>query len=312
MRDTNLDSAHAGHVPAGGDSRALVITGMLTGGYFLVELVMGLLTGSVAVTSDAFHTFSAVGGVLIALVAGRFAQRGPTRFQTYGLIRAEIVGALFNGLFLAGMALFVFWMGMERLQNPIHLPTTPMLLVAIGGLATEAASFYLLYERQKENLNIKGAFWHVLQTFVGSLIIIVSALVIAFTGFMAIVPLLGMAFGVVLLWASWRIVRESLSILLEQTPRDLVLNAMVDSILGVKGVQDIHHIHAWSLSQGRDIVTEHVRVAHASDSDRVLQEIHDLLRDRFGVYFSTIQAEQRCLDEEGAPEIDVLRERSHR
>ena len=130
---------HAGHMPAGGDRKALVISGWLTGVYFVIELGIGLWTGSVAVTSDAFHTFSAVGGVLIALVA-----------------------------------------------------------------------LWLLYERQKADLNLRGAYWHILQTFVGSFLIIVSALVIRFTGFLAIDPLLGMAFGVVLLWASWGITKDAL------------------------------------------------------------------------------------------------------
>jgi cobalt-zinc-cadmium efflux system protein len=238
---------HSGHAPATSDTRALVISGVLTGGYLVIEWVVGVLTGTVAVIPDAFHTFSTIGGVLVALVASAFTQRGPTRFQTYGWIRAEIIGALFNGLFLAGMALVVFWMGAMRLMEPIDLPTTAMLLVALGGLVTEAISFRLLYGRQKENLNIKGAFWHILQALVGSFIVIASALVIRFTGFLAIDPLLGMAFGIVLLWASWRIIRDSLQILLQGTPKDLDLNAVVDAIGGVRGVKGIHNILAWSL-----------------------------------------------------------------
>lgn len=194
---------HSGHVPPSTDRRALVVSGWLTGSYFVVELVIGLWTGSVAVTSDAFHTFSAVGGVLIALVAMRLAERKSTPARTFGYTRAEILGALFNGLFLVLMALFVFGMGAMRLMDPIELPTTPMLWAAAGGIATELVALRLLYQRQKGNLNMRGAFWHVMQTFVGSFLIIISALVIRFTGFLAIDPLLGMAFGVVLLWASW-------------------------------------------------------------------------------------------------------------
>ena len=155
------------------NARALKISGWLTGIYFFIELGIGLWTGSVAVTSDAFHTFSAVGGVLIALVAGYYAVRPATQQATFGLIRAEIVGALFNGLFLLIMALFILWMGFQRLQNPIDVPTGPMLLAAVGGLITEVISLKLLYGKQKGNLNMQGAFWHVMQTFVGSLLIIV-------------------------------------------------------------------------------------------------------------------------------------------
>lgn len=297
---------HSGHVPPSTDRRALVVSGWLTGSYFVVELVIGLWTGSVAVTSDAFHTFSAVGGVLIALVAMRLAERKSTPARTFGYTRAEILGALFNGLFLVLMALFVFGMGAMRLMDPIELPTTPMLWAAAGGIATELVALRLLYQRQKGNLNMRGAFWHVMQTFVGSFLIIISALVIRFTGFLAIDPLLGMAFGVVLLWASWGILKESLHILLQGTPEDVDLDAAISAIGGLDGVIDVHHVHAWSLTSGFNIFSSHVRVQDASTGQHILTEVSNLLRDRFNIYFSTIQIEELCLSaEDRAAAIDV-------
>lgn len=138
---------HAGHMPASGDRKALVISGWLTGLYFIVELGIGIWTGSVAVMSDAFHTFSAVGGVLIALVAMRLGERKASPARTFGYIRAEILGALFNGLFLVVMALYVLWMGAMRLMEPVELATTPMLIAAAGGIATELVALWLMYER---------------------------------------------------------------------------------------------------------------------------------------------------------------------
>ena len=299
---------HAGHLPASGDRRALILSGLLTGVYFFIELGIGLWTGSVAVTSDAFHTFSAVGGVLIALAAQRLSERGASTEQTFGWSRAEILGALFNGLFLAGMAAYVLWMGAMRLRDPIHLPTTPMLIAAAGGIATELVSLWLLYERQKSNLNMKGAYWHVIQTFVGSFIIIVSALVIQFTGWMLIDPSLGMAFGLVLFWASWRILKSALHILLQGTPEDLDLAAVLGALRQVDGVRDVHHVHAWSLTSGRTVFSAHVRVTDfARDGERVQKVIHDLLQDRFDIYFSTVQIEEQCLDEERSAAIDITR-----
>lgn len=302
---------HAGHMPAMGDRRALVISGWLTGLYFVVELGIGLWTGSIAVLSDAFHTFSAVGGVLIALVAQRLGERAASPAQTFGWIRAEIVGALFNGLFLVGMALYVLWMGAMRLMDPIALATTPMLLVAAGGIATELVALWLLYERQKGNLNMQGAYWHIVQTFVGSFIIIVSALVIRFTGFLPIDPLLGMAFGLVLFWASWKILRDSLHILLQGTPEDLDLEEAIRAIRDTDGVTDVHHVHAWTLTSGRNVFSGHVCLRDfQADGARVLQDVHDLLKERFKVYFSTIQVEEHCLEgEEGVEAIDVTRQR---
>ncbi len=300
---------HSAHMPpATTDRRALIISGWLTGLYFLVELAIGIWTGSVAVTSDAFHTFSAVGGVLIALVANRLGQRKSSPSRTFGYVRAEILGALFNGIFLAIMAAVVFWMGAMRLMDPIHLPTTPMLVAAGGGIATELVALWLLYERQKSDLNIRGAFWHVLQTFVGSFLIIISALVIKFTGFLAIDPLLGMAFGIVLFWASWGISRDALHVLLQGTPEDLDLEKAIAAIRRIEGVTDVHHVHAWSLTSGMNVFSSHVRVGSPADSERVLREVAQLLRDQFNVYFSTTQVETRCLDgEDHAAAIDISR-----
>jgi cobalt-zinc-cadmium efflux system protein len=309
--------AHGGHgsIAATGDRNALLISGVLTGTYFAVELALGFWTGSVAVTSDAFHTFSAVGGVLIALVAQRLSERLASLEQTFGWGRAEIVGALFNGLFLVVMAGYVLYMGAMRLMDPHDLSTTTMLFAAFGGIATELVAFWLLYERQKNNLNMKGAFWHIIQTFVGSLIIIVSALVIRFTGFMEIDPLLGMAFGLILFWASWDIIRSALRILLESTPEGLDLEAAISQLRQIDGVEDVHHIHAWSLTSGRNVLSAHLRVRSlANDGQRILREASEHLKQHFGIYFSTLQIEEECLaTERGAEDIDITaRERTVR
>ncbi len=305
-------ASHSGHMMPtreGANTRALKIAGWLTGIYFFFELGIGIWTGSIAVLSDAFHTSSAVGGVLIALVAGRYAARAATRFETFGLVRAEIVGALVNGVFLFGMGILVFWMGFMRLQNLIDLPTTPMLVAAAGGLVTEIISLSLLYQGQKTNLNIRGAYWHILQTFAGSVIVIVSALVIRFTDFLAIDPLLGMAFGFLLFWASWGITRDSLSILLDNVPKDLDINAAKDAIEAVPGVESVHHLHAWSLTTGKNILSAHVLVEQYPESEPILQQIQSILKDEYQIYFSTIQVESEiCPEIEQAEEIDFLRQ----
>lgn len=311
MSHASDHAAHGASVSA--DRRSLRIAGWLTGVYFVIELGIGVWTGSIAVLSDAFHTFSAVGGVLVALVAQRLGERDASPSRTFGWIRAEIIGALVNGAFLVVMAVIVLWMGAMRLMQPIELATTPMLLAAAGGIVTEAISIGVLYSGQKSNLNMRGAFWHVLQTFVGSLVIIVSALVIRFTGFLAIDPLLGMAFGLVLFWASWSILRGALHILLQGTPEDLDLEAVLGAMREIEGVTDVHHVHAWSLTSGRNIFSGHVCVRDfARDGERVQRAIHRLLKHRFKFYFSTVQIEETCFeDEEGAEAIDITRRRFH-
>jgi cobalt-zinc-cadmium efflux system protein len=298
-------SAHAIPRPEGASDRALKISGWLTGIYFVIELGIGLYTGSVAVTSDAFHTFSAVGGVLLAFVAARLARRPADLDRTFGNFRAEIIGALLNGVFLAGMAVLVLVMGAMRLQHPIDLPTTPLLVAAAGGIVTELIALRLLYAGQKGDLNLRGAFWHVMQTFIGSILIIITAAVIYFTGFLAIDPILGMTFGVVLLAASWGIVREALSVLMEGAPKGIDLSEVANALVALDGVNDVHHLHAWSLTSGKAVFSAHLATDKGSKAPSLLKKAHKLLRERFGFYFSTLQVETVCLDEDHAREIDI-------
>lgn len=266
---------------------------------------IGLWTGSIAVISDAFHTFSAVGGVLVAIIAARLARRPADENRSFGWYRSEIIGALVNGGFLLAMALVVIWMAAMRLSQPIDLPTGPMLIAAAGGLVTEFISLGLLWKQSRSDLNVKGALWHIIQTFVGSLLIIVTALVIQFTGFLLIDPLLGMAFGFVLIWASWGILRDSMHLLLEGTPAEIKLADASLALESLDGVADAHHIHAWALTSGKHVFSAHLRVKEGHDPQAVLEAAHALIRDRYGFFFATLQVEQRCLDERGAEWIDI-------
>ena len=300
-----MEHGHSGHLPSGG--RALTISAWLTGIYFVVELGIGLWTGSIAVISDAFHTFSAVGGVLVAILAARIARRPADKDRSFGWYRAEIVGAAINGAFLLAMALFVIGMAAMRLSAPIDLPTGPMLWAAAGGLVTEFISLGLIWKDGKSDLNTRGAVWHIIQTFVGSLLIIITALVIRFTGFLLIDPLLGMAFGFVLVWASWGILKESIHMLMEGTPKDVDLQEVTSALEKLEGIRDVHHVHAWVLTSGRHVFSGHVRMESGHESGEVLQAAHDLLRDEFGFLLVTLQVEDRCLDETGAEDIDITR-----
>lgn len=285
----------------------MAISAWLTGVYFIIEMGIGLWTGSIAVISDAFHTFSAVGGVLVAIFAARLARRPADEDRSFGWYRAELIGALVNGGFLLGMALIVIVMGTMRLAEPIDLPPAPMLLAAAGGLVTEIISLSLIWKQSKSDLNVKGALWHIIQTFVGSLLIIVTAVVIHFTGFLLIDPILGMAFGFVLLWASWGILRDAAHLLMEGTPAEVSLGEVIRALDGVEGVSDAHHVHAWALTSGRHVFSGHVRVTKDIDPQAVLARAHRMLKEKFGFYFVTLQVESDCIDESGAEAIDVTR-----
>lgn len=298
-----MASGHQGHMPSSG--RGLAISAWLTGIYFVIELGIGLWTGSIAVISDAFHTFSAVGGVLVAIIAARLARRPADEDRSFGWSRTEIIGALVNGGFLLAMALVVIAMAAMRLSTPIDLPTGPMLVAAAGGLVTEFISLGLIWKQSQDDLNTKGALWHIIQTFVGSLLIIVTALVIRYTGLLLIDPLLGMAFGFVLLWASWGILKEAAHLLMEGTPPDISLPQVTNALESLDGVADVHHVHAWALTSGRHVFSAHLRVGDGEVSQDILETAHSLLREQFGFYFVTLQIETHCLDESGAEAIDL-------
>jgi cobalt-zinc-cadmium efflux system protein len=305
---------HSGHMMPAATSakniRALKITAVLTGIYFIIELVIGIFSGSIAVLSDSFHTFSAVGGVLLALAVGHIATRPANISRTFGLKRAEVIGAMLNGFFLLVMAFIVLYMGYMRLEHPMHVPPGPMLLAAFGGLITEFISIKLLYSGQKGDLNLKGAFWHVMQTFVGSLIIIIAAVVIYFTGFLAIDPLLGMAFGIVLIYASIGIIKDSLKILLETVPKSVDLEQVMNSLQTIPGVKDIHHMHAWTITSGVNIFSTHIKTDDVSKTQDILKESTTILKEKFDFYFSTVQIEQECLEIEEEPrDFDITKER---
>ncbi|MBT3942420.1 MAG: cation transporter [Chloroflexi bacterium] len=299
--------SHAHHtMPSGGDhSTALTITSWLTGVYFVIELGIGLWTGSVAVISDAMHTFSAVGGVVLAIVAARIARRPATLDHTFGMQRAEIIGALLNGFFLLIMAGVVIWMGSMWLSDPKDLSTTPMLLAAVGGLIIEVFALRILWAGSKGNLNIRGAFWHIVQTFVGSLIIIVSAVVIELTGFLEIDPLLGMAFGLVLIFASYQIIKEAVLILLETTPAGVDLESIRRNFAGLEGVENVHHTHAWMITSGTNVFSTHVRVGDYSRGQEILHEGQAILDDTGMFHFATMQLETECTESAAADDIDI-------
>ena len=298
-------SAHAGHFPSTG--KALTISAWLTGIYFILELAIGLWTGSVAVISDAFHTFSAVGGILVAIVAARLAKRPASAEKSFGWYRAEIIGALVNGAFLFVMAVLVIVMGLMRLSNPIDLPTGPMLFAAAGGLVTEFISLFLLYKQQGDDLNVRGAYWHIIQTFVGSLIIIVAAGTIYFTGFLAIDPILGTGFGFVLLWASWGISRDAIHLLMDGTPTDVSLIDVKHALEQLDGVENVHHLHGWALTSGKYVFSAHMKIGGDEvDHDNLLQRADDLLMNEYGFFFTTLQLETNCRNEEAALSIDAV------
>ncbi|MFQ5920001.1 MAG: cation diffusion facilitator family transporter [Thermoplasmata archaeon] len=151
---------------------------------------------------------------------------------------------------------------------------------------------------------MRGAYWHVVQTFVGSLLVVVAVVVISFTGFLQIDPILGMGFGAVLVWASVGIIRESTRILMDTVPSDVDVAKVQEALRGIPGVKDVHHVHAWALTSGRNLFSAHILIDENAEHEGVLDEARAIIRTRFGFYFSTLQVEKADAYEEGAEDID--------
>lgn len=203
------------------------------------------------------------------------------------------------------MAVLVIWMGVVRLGNLIHLPTGPMLWVIVGGLVIGVISLGLMGKSSKDDLNPRGALWHIIQTFIGSLLIIVTALVIQFTDILAIDPIFAAAFGVVLLWACIGVIREAIHILMEGTPEDTDFPEVIADLREQEHVLNVHHIHAWTLTSSKHAFSARLRHAEPADASGSLENVYSRPMRKNGFHTVTLQLEINCLDEAHAQDLDI-------
>ena len=268
----------------------------------LAEAVGGVLSGSLALLADAGHMLTDSAALALAWLAFRVARRPSDWRRTYGFHRFQVLAAYSNGLTLFFIALAIGYEAVQRLREPAQVLAGPMLAIAIVGLLVNIAAFLLLHGAERDNLNIKGAMLHVLGDLLGSAAAILAALVILWTGWTPIDPLLSVLVAVLILRSAWFLVAESGHILLEAAPKGLDVEAMRNDLAAaIPGVADIHHVHAWSLTEGRPMVTLHARIAgtaSAADTARISAAIKSRLRDRYRVDHATVEIEcETCADE---------------
>jgi cobalt-zinc-cadmium efflux system protein len=271
---------------------------LLTGGFMLVEAAGGLLAGSLALLADAGHMLADAASLTLAWLAFRIAHRPADWQRTYGFHRFQVLAAYSNGLTLAFIALAIGYAAIKRLYEPTEVLAAPMLAVAAIGLIVNLAAFRILHGADRENLNIKGAMLHVLGDVLGSVAAIGAALVILWTGWTPIDPLLSALVALLILRSAWFLVRDTGHILLEGAPVHLDVRTLRKEVMAaVPGVEDIHHVHAWSLSQDKPMVTLHARIADLHGGDRIASAIKSVLRARYGVDHATVEIESAaCAD----------------
>ena len=261
--------AGAGHThDHGASARRIFWALLLTGGFMIAEVIGGVISGSLALLADAAHMLIDTVSLLFAWLAFRLSSRPADRARTYGYHRFPVLAAFTNGIALVFIVIWIFIEAVERLFEPTEVLAGPMLVVAALGLAVNVAAFAVLQGADRRNLNVRGALLHVLGDMLGSVAAIAAALVIMTTGWMPIDPILSVLVGLLILRSAWLLVRDAAHVLLEGVPEALdVRDIGRDLVAHVPCVEDVHHVHAWSLSQDRSLLTLHARVGEGANPD---------------------------------------------
>jgi cobalt-zinc-cadmium efflux system protein len=285
------EKAPGGHQHQGG--RSLLISFFLTAGFMLVEAVGGWLTNSLALLSDAGHMLTDAGALGMSLLALRIGARAPTRTHTFGYRRFEILAALFNGLALWAITGVIFREAYLRLSAPPRVGAKGMMLVAAIGLAINLISIVLLHAHKDESLNIRGAFLHVAADSLGSVGALAAGVIIYYSGWTLVDPLVSIGIGLLILWSTWGLIRDSIHILLLGVPVHLDYEEVGREIRRYPGVCCIYDLHLWSISSGQDALSAHVVVRDDYHrKEQLLREITDGLDARFNINHVTLQIEE--------------------
>ncbi len=298
--------AHGGDAAAasaGGRHRGrLALAFGLIGVFFVVELVAGLLTGSLALLGDAGHMLTDVVGLGMALAAISVAASGRAHPQrSYGLYRLEILAALANAGLLLGVAGYVLIEAVRRLAAPPDVAAVGMLAVGAAGLVVNVIAFALLRPGARESLNVKGAHLEVLADTLSSVGVLVAGLIVLLTGWPYADPLVAVAIGAFIAPRAWRLGGEALRILLQAAPPQVSVDRMRDDLAAIDGVVDVHDVHVWTLTSAMDVASAHLMVAAGGDMHATLDRARVLLAERYRIEHATLQVEPD--DHEGCEEV---------
>lgn len=296
----------AGALRAGArHQKRLAISFVLIGVFFVVEAVGGILTNSLALLSDAGHMLTDVIGLGMALAAIQLATRHERRADsgqhTFGLYRLEILAAFVNALLLFGVAIYVLVEAARRLTGEPEVLGIPMLVVATLGLVVNLIAFALLREGSKESLNVEGAYLEVLADTLGSVGVIIAAVLLEVFGWAWVDPVVGAAIGLWILPRTYRLGSQAVRILLQAAPPDVDLDALRADLAAIDGVVDVHDLHVWTLTSEMENASAHLMVAAGTDSHTVLDQARDLLQTRYHVEHATLQVEPD--DHEGCDQV---------
>jgi cobalt-zinc-cadmium efflux system protein len=299
--DHDHTQGHA-HVHEANESnlRRVVIALVLTGTFMIVEIVGGIISGSLALLADAGHMLTDTMALALAAVAFHVSKRPADGNLTYGYQRFQILAAFVNGLSLLVIVGWILYEAVERFITPRDILGETMLVVAAAGLVINIICFAVLHTGDQENLNIRGAALHVAGDLLGSVAAIVAAIVIIYTGWTLIDPILSVAVAFLILRSAWALVKRSAHVLLEGAPDWLNVSDMQERIVAnVPGVKEIHHVHVWGLTPQQLMLTMHVAIEDGMDSQsRIVRGVKNYVKSEFGIGHSTIEIEvDGCADD---------------
>jgi cobalt-zinc-cadmium efflux system protein len=264
----------------------------------VAEAAGGWWTGSLALLADAGHMFTDVAALALALTAVWFASRPATSSKTFGYYRLEIIAALVNGVALVVISLLIFYGAWERWFSPPVVRGGPMMIFAAGGLFVNLVCAWILHGHNQVDLNMRGAWLHVIGDALGSVAALAAGALMWGFGWYTADPLFSVLISALIIWGSIRLIRESTNILLEGTPAHINLAAVENAILDTNGVDDVHDLHVWTITSGREALSAHVIHSHAISQPDLLKELRIKLHDRFGVDHLTIQMETADFEDE--------------
>ena len=265
----------------------------LTSFYLVTEVVGGFLTGSLALLADAGHMLTDVGGLGLALLAIKFAERPATPERTYGFYRVEILAALTNAVVLIGISVYILYEAYERFRNPPEVQSGGMLAVAAVGLIINIVGIFILRAGSQESLNMKGAYFEVLSDLLTSVGVIIAGIIMLTTGWYYADPLISAGIGLFIFPRTWALLKDAVGVLLEGTPSDVNIANLRASVEGIQGVESIHDLHVWSLTSGINAMSVHAVMASGEKCEDILKRVHEHCTKLYKISHVTVQVEPR-------------------
>jgi cobalt-zinc-cadmium efflux system protein len=259
---------------------------------FAIEVVGGILAGSLAVLADAGHLLSDVASIIVALVAARLAALPASGQRTFGYMRSEVVAALFNGLLLVAVSVGIGIAAVGRLSDPPEIEGGFVLVLGVLGLLGNVAATLVLARGERADVNLEGVLRHSAADALGSLGVVIAGLVVILGGSDVVDPIVGILISVLVLLSSWRLIKEPFDVLMEAAPAGVDVEAVGGAICGVEGVRSVHDLHVWTVTAGFGAIAAHVVVARAADRDLIRQQLELLLRETYRIEHTTLQMEE--------------------